>query len=110
MKAYELLATPDKWVKGSWGAYDGRRCLYTAITAVYERDELPSCMARVLTSIAVLYPSWRLRQARVLVCSEACQECYATVLELAQSYVVEFNDSLSTTHEDVLRVCKVADV
>lgn len=103
MKVYELLATRDSWVKCSWRTSDGRRCLYSAIATVYGRDELTSCMARVVPAIALLYPSRSWRRSALL-------ESEPMFLERAKSYVVEFNDNRATTHEDVLRVCKVADV
>ena len=79
-KLYETI-TAENWIKGDFNDGQGRGCLLGHGILCPE----PNAYDRVLAAIRVLYP-------------------------LRYGSIPSFNDHPDTTLDDVLRVCKLADV
>jgi hypothetical protein len=88
MKLYETI-TAENWIKGALGDGQGRACLIGHLMRVYgDARAYFEAMDLLATSIKAVYP-----------------ERYSE-----QATRATFNNHPDTTLEDILRVCKLADV
>lgn len=91
MKLYETINTGN-WTKKSTLREDGRRCVVGHSWAIYPRKAIK--LGRIYEDLD--------RAATLLFPDRVKGKVYRAV--------VNFNDHPDTTVEDVVRVCKVADV
>jgi hypothetical protein len=95
MKLYETI-NEHNWTKGGpelW--FNGRRCLVGHLGSLYGYPHSEKITSALLEAIETLYPGRA--------------DGYAPNGGM-KPYLFLFNDDPDTTLDDVLRVCKVADV
>ena len=95
MKAYEVIATPDKWTKGEYA----RTAKGNAIGAT-EENACKWCMEGAITKAYVSFSDW------MHIWNQADDIC----LEKTGYNMHEYNDMPETTHADVYKLLKEMDI